>query len=258
MRLRSILLFSASATALCAAAYGQATGSSVIATLQSSLTAMAGQQTLQDATLSGQAQYVAGADDETVSFTYQATNAGSSRMQLLLAAGTLTETRLAASGGPTGEWQKGDGPVQTIMQHNLLTGGCWAFPVFIVNMLLANTSQTVTFVAQEGNLLHFTAYQPLSGLSPSATTLQQSLSAIDLWLSASTLLPAKIAFNTHPDSSAAINIPVLVLFSQYQTINGILVPSQVQKFVNNTPTLNLQIQSATFNTGLPASTFSIQ
>jgi hypothetical protein len=258
MTFRFVLLPLAFAGVLSAPVRGQTTTVSVTATLQASLTAMVGQQTITDATLSGQAEYTAGADDETISFTYQATSAGSSRMQLPLAAGTLTETRLDAASGPTGQWQQGDGPVQAMMQHNLLTGACWAFPAFIVNKLLTNTSETVSFVAQEGNLLHFTAYAPVAGLPSAAASLQQNLTGIDLWLDASTLLPAKAAFSIHPDSSAAINIPVLIEYSQYQTLNGVLMPSQIQQFINNTLMLNLQVQSAVFNSGLPPSTFSIQ
>lgn len=258
MKARTMVPFLALAVGFTAGVQAQTTSSTVATTLQASLNAMVGQQSLQDATLSGQSEYIAGADDESVPFTYQVTSAGSSRMQLPLAAGTLTETRLAAVGGPTGQWQKGDGPIQAMMQHNLMTGECWAFPAFIVNMLLTASGETVTFVAQEGSLLHITAYEQLPGLSSAAAALQQSVSGIDLWVDGSTFLPSKVAFNIHPDSSAGINIPVLVEYSQYQMLNGVLMPTEVRKLVNSTPNLNLQVQSAVFNSGLPPSTFTLQ
>jgi hypothetical protein len=46
---------------------------------------------------------------------------------------------------------------------------------------------------------------------------------MDFYLDAATFLPAAANLNIHPDSDATTNIPVQVLYSNYQNVNGILV-----------------------------------
>jgi len=235
-----------------------AQSSPVSTTLQSALQAMVGKDSIQDVTLSGTAETIAGSSDETTPFTYQATMAGSSRLEIPLSAGTLTEACLVASTGPSGQWSRGDGVIHTMAQHNLLAGLGWAFPAIVVSKLLTDTTMAASYVGLEGSLMHFSASGQLPGASQTAAALQQHLTHIDIWLDASTLLPAKLSFNTHPTNNAALDIPVSVEFSQYQAFGGVLLPSHVQKFLNNTLTLDLQMQSATFNSGLPPTTFTIQ
>jgi hypothetical protein len=138
-----------------------------------------------------------------------------------------------------------------------MTGYHWAFPAFIVNQFLTNSSVNVTFVAQEGTLLHFSAYQQPSGVSAAVVATVQQLTQVDLWLNATTLLPAQLSYSIHPDANAGLVVPVLVQFSNYQTLDGITVPTQIQKYVNSTLVLNAQIQSVSINTGLSASIFSL-
>lgn len=238
--------------------YGQAATSPVTTALQSSLHAMVGQNNVQDVTLSGQAEYIAGSDDETGSFTYRATAAGCSRTDLGLTSGTRSETRQPGNASPLGAWMGEDGVVHASVQHNLMSGYWWPFPALIVSDLLTDSSMVVTFVGQEGPLLHLSAYQQHAGASPGVNATLQQLTQFDLWLNASTLLPAQLSFNIHPDSNAGLNIPVVVQFSNYQTIGGILVPASAQKYVNSTLAIDAQIQSVGINTGLTSSVFSLQ
>ena len=65
-------------------------------------------------------------------------------------------------------------------------------------------------------------------------------------------------FNTHPDNDMGLDIPVRIAFSDYRTVNGFQVPFRVQKFLNNTLTLDLQFQSATLNSGLTSAAFTVE
>jgi hypothetical protein len=238
-------------------AIGQSAASPVTTALQTSITGMLGTNNVQDVTLTGTVTAIAGSDDENGTFTFRATSTGSSRIDLGLSSATRSETRLLANGMPSGQWSNGTA-VTALAQHNLFTGLFWPFPAYTLQTLLNDPTMTVTFVGQEGSLLHLAASGQQAGVTPTAASLHQALTQIDFWLDSTTFLPAQMLFNVHPDSNAALNIPVLVEFSNYQMIDGITTATHVQKYINNTLTLDIQVQSLATNSGLNAATFTLQ
>jgi hypothetical protein len=76
-------------------------------------------------------------------------------------------------------------------------------------------------------------------------------------LDASTYLPVALTFNAHPDNDAGTNIPVEIDFSNYQQVNGVQIPFHVQKFLNGPLFLDVTVQSAVVNSGVPPSAFSV-
>jgi hypothetical protein len=84
------------------------------------------------------------------------------------------------------------------------------------------------------------------------------LTLTDFFLDSTTFLPATVDFNIHPDNDMLFDIPVEIQFTNYTVVSGSKIPFHVQKFVNNTLTLDLQIQSATLNSGLSVSSFVVQ
>jgi hypothetical protein len=232
-----------------------------VPTLQSSLSAMVGQVAIQDATLSGTAEVIAGSSDQTVSVVLESLAAGPSRIDLNLSSGVQSEISLIGVSGstsPSGTWTSGDGVQHPIAQHNLLTDSAWFFPPLVVQRMLANPLLTVIFVGQEGNLLHFQSYQSSNSPSTDRSPTLQHLTQMDLYLSSTTLQPTQFSFNTHADNDATMDIPVVVQFQDYQTVNGVTMPFHVQRFVNNSLVLDLKIQAATFNAGLTLSAISAQ
>lgn len=225
--------------------------------LQASVTAMIGASTLQDVTLSGSAESIAGADDETGAFTFRATSTGSSRIDLAFTSGTRSQTRQFGQGAPSGAWMDEDGVPHASSQHNLMSGYDWPFPELILNQFLTDPLMSVTFVGQEGTLLHFSGCEQRTGISSAANGLLQHLTQVDLWLDPTTLLPAQASFNIHPDGNAGFDIPVRIDYLNYQTLSGVVIPTHVQKFVNANLVLDAQIQSISVNAGLPSSAFSL-
>lgn len=238
--------------------HGQAIASSVSTVLRASLQTMLGSKSVQDVSLTGTAENFAGSDDETGSFTFRATSTGYTRVDLGLPSGVRSESRQPGNNAPFGSWIMGNGVLHAAAQHNLMSGYYWAFPALIVNDMLTNPSALVSFVGIEGTLAHFSVYEQQPTASTAYNGVLQSLTKYDLWLDSSTLLPAKLAFNIHPDSTEGLDIPVQVQFSNYETISGTVTPTTVQKSVNNTLVLDAQIQSVSINTGLTADTFSLQ
>lgn len=85
----------------------------------------------------------------------------------------------------------------------------------------------------------------------------QRLSRMDIWLDPSSLLPTAVAFNTHPDNNAFIDISNEIRFSDYQAFSGVAVPLHIQKFLNNSLALDLQLSNPSLNSGLSSSVFQI-
>ena len=80
---------------------------------------------------------------------------------------------------------------------------------------------------------------------------------MDIYLDATSLLPTAFVFNTY-STDGSQTIPVEVDFSNYQAINGIQVPFQIQRSVAGNLGLSFSVVSVLFNSGLSDSLFAIQ
>jgi hypothetical protein len=227
--------------------------------LQSALMALRGSTPIADITLSGTAHYIAGSDDETGIAVLKAIP-GASRIDLSLSSGSRSEIWNIVSGTPSGTWSGPDGVSHPISYHNLLLiDPAWFFPVFSISCGLA-AGYSATYLGHEtydGQAVeHVSVVQQVTGSVPDVALLQH-LSEINFYLDSTTLLPVALAFNIHPDGDALLDLPVEVRFSDYRSVNGVQVPFQIQKFLNNSLILDLQFQSVSLNTGLSATSFSV-
>jgi len=119
----------------------------------------------------------------------------------------------------------------------------------------------ITYVGPETrdgqSVIHVAASRQFPELSGETAALMQHLTQTDIYLDATSLLPSAIAFNTHADNNANLDIPVELRFSGYQAVSGAQIPFRVQKFINNSLALDLQFTSAALNSGVPVSAFSV-
>jgi hypothetical protein len=255
---RLILLLLIGSTAFGGKLTTAQTSSDAATILRASLSALSGQTLTRDVTIVGTAERVAGSEDETGSFTFKALSSGSSRIQIDLSSGTLTDNRQVSSSGRSGSWSSGDGIQHQMAGHNLMVDSTWCFPAFILQRLLTDRD-AVTSIGLEGTLVHLQSYEIApSGWPQAATDLNRRMTQIDLYLDPATFLPARIRFNIHPDNNALIDIPVSIEFSSYQSIGGAVVPMHVVKYVNNTLALDARMQHVSLNTGLSLSEFAAQ
>ena len=228
---------------------------------QRALAALTGAIPINDATLTGRARRIAGSDDESGTVVLNATAAGQARMDISLPSGTRREIQLSptATSGSAGSWSRADGVQHTVANHNLFTDSSWFFPSLLLARLVSSQDIILSFAGQETrngqSVLHVAASRGFPSASPRVAALLQHLSRMDVYLDSSTLLPVALAFNTHPDDDAGRDIPVEIRFSDYRLENGVRLPFHVQKFVNSGLVLDLQFESAAFNTGLSASDF---
>jgi len=228
--------------------------------LQRSLSALAGGQSLTDVTLSGTARRIAGSDDDTGTAILKAIASGASRVDLTLSSGQRSEVRNLSAATPAGTWSGPDGISHAMAYHNLLTEPAWFSPAIAITRGLSSSGYVATYIGQETRnsavVQHVILYQP-SSASADVAPLLQHLTQMDLYLDSSTLLPAAMTFTIHADNDALLDIPVEVRFSDYRAANAAQVPFHVQQYINNNLSLDLQLQSAAFNTGLTTSSFSM-
>ncbi|MGB2633173.1 MAG: hypothetical protein WAM58_04480 [Candidatus Acidiferrum sp.] len=231
--------------------------------LAQSAAALTGSTTISDVTLAGNAQRIAGSDDQSGTVSLKAMAAGESRMDLTLSGGVRSEIRSFDSNGNTvGAWAGPDGVQHSISFHNLLTDSAWFFPALTLNRIASNSTMVGTYVGQETlngqSVFHVSVSQtPAIATAPDAAIMQH-LAQMNFYLDPTTLLPVALSFSTHPDNTELLDISVQIQFSNYQTIGGVKIPLHVQELVNGTLSLDLQLQSATLNSGLSATQFTVQ
>jgi hypothetical protein len=64
-------------------------------------------------------------------------------------------------------------------------------------------------------------------------------------------------FNAHPDNDANTNLSVEIDYSNYQLFSGVNIPMHVQKNLQGSPILDIQLSGATLNTGLSLANFTV-
>ena len=179
-----------------------------------------------DVSLSGSVTSIAGSDTKVGTVTMMASGTTSSRVELDLDAEKTTEIRNASTGSPQGAWAMNDGPSKTLMQHNEWTDTSWFFPALTS---LSDPNAVLAYIGQEqrgdASVFHLRSYRR------NGSAVGQQLSQMDFYVDSSTYLPVAAEFSIHPDDNMNANIPVEIVYSDYQRSNGLLVPMHVQKFI---------------------------
>jgi hypothetical protein len=224
------------------------------------LAALDGTTQISDVTLTGTATRTVGSDVESGSITLKALQTLYSRYDLTTTSATLTEVRsVTTSGVPQGYWVNPDGSFQYMAAHNCQTGPVWFFPALSSLALVANPLYTVSYIGLEthnGNQVQHIRFLLTPSTTAAAVPLAlQNLSVSDVYLDPTSSLPVAIAFMTHADADGGTNIPVEIDFSNYQAVNGVQIPFRVQKLLNGTLFLDVTVQSAVLNSGIPTSNF---
>ena len=232
--------------------------------LQRAFGVLAGSASLADVTLTGTARRIAGSDDETGTAVLKALATGEVRMDFGFPSGQRSEARTNSANGAAGTWTGPDGKVHPQSQHNLMTDSSWFFPALVLGRLVSSKNSSVSLLGQETrdgiSVVHLTASQQFSGPDVPAdiSTLMQHLSQIEIFLDSSTQLPVVLAFNQHPDNDAGLDIPAEVRFSDYRAVNGVQIAFHIQRYLNNSLILDIQLHTATMNSGLTAGAFTAQ
>jgi hypothetical protein len=222
--------------------------------VQQALAALTGGHSITDVTLTGSAHRIAGSDDETGSATLKAVAPGASSQSLSLSSGPRTEILNSAAVPPTGSWSGPDAVVHPVAFHNLLAGPSWFFPAFALAASSSASGATLTYIGHETHngqaAEHVTVTQSLPASLQATFPLYPHITQLDFFLDSTTFLPAALDFNIHPDGNELVDIPVEIRFTGYTTVSGAQIPFHIQKLIDNSLTLDIQIQNASINNGI--------
>jgi hypothetical protein len=245
---------------LCGQAFSQtpvASSPQAVNLASKALQSLAGGTALTDITLQANANYVAGSDEESGSATFVARGNAQSLITLNLSGGQRQEVR----NGVMGVSVAADGTATAMATHNCFIDADWFFPALSLSALASDPTQVIGFVGQqvyEGQqVYHLTLSHYLSAQSPDIIALVQRVSAMDLYLDATTLRPVALDFNLHPDNDANTSTPAEIRFGAYQQFQGIWAPTRIQKYLQNTLLLDLTVSSVAVNSGVSASMFTL-
>jgi hypothetical protein len=228
---------------------------------QKSVVALTGGNPVSDVTLNANLTSIIGADYETGTATFQAKGMDESRVDLNLSnGGTRSDVRNVASGSPSGAWGTNGSPSTSYASHNCWTDAAWFFPALTSLAQSANQNFVFKYIGQEQhggvNTQHVRSYQlPPSGFKNSPIS---SLTTMDFYLDAVSLLPIALGFNAHPDNAMETNLPVEINFANYRPVNGVQVAFHFQKVFNGLVVLDVTVSSAAFNSGLAEALFTLQ
>jgi hypothetical protein len=261
--LRFIALGSVLGAALTVRAAGQATTATAaqpaalrdaqaLSLLRQSLAAMTKGKPIQDIKLQAQATRTAGSDADAGLAVLEAAAYDKSNINLSLTSGPRLETR----NGAGGMWSAADARNQAVAVHNTWTTAAWFAPVLVVQSWTEDSSFSLAYAGVEdrdGTEVH---HIRASRSVPGSATIA-ALSATDVYLDSQSLLPVALTFNTHPDNDLSLDLPVEVTFASYQLSNGILAPTRIQQFLQNSLLLDLFVTATSANTGLAASDFML-
>ncbi len=222
-----------------------------------SIAALTGGNTISDVTLTGSVTWSGGTTPQTGTATLLASGTGESRTNFIFSAGTWTEIRDVSTGVALGQWIAQSGTSGMFASQNCATDAVWFFPV--LGSLAVGPNVVLSYIGQEARngatVQHIQSYIYQSN-PPPVTPNQQQLSTMDFYLDAGTFLPLAVIFNAHPDNTAGTNLLVEVDFSNYQVMNGILVPTHIQRFSQGNLLADITVSGAAFNTGIPLSIFT--
>jgi hypothetical protein len=218
-----------------------------------SISALTGGTAVSDITLTGTATRTVGTSVGTGSATFYAKGEYESRIDMVLSSGNRSEIINTSnpSNGPEGEWIDANGNANPYSPFNCMTDPVWFYDALSSLALTNNSNQVLSYIGLEN--LNGESVEHLNSIWNGST-----LTSMDFYLDATTFLPAAANLNIHPDSDATTNIPVQVLFSNYQSVNGILVPFHIQELLSGTVLLDFTTTSAVINSGLSDSLFTIQ
>jgi hypothetical protein len=217
------------------------------------ITALTGSTAVSDITINANATRTVGSDVGTGTATLYAKGQYESLINMVLSTGNRSETLNGTdqTTGPQGEWIDAGGTPHLYSPFNCVTDASWFYPALSSLAFTNNQNQLLSYVGAE--TLNGEAVQHLQ-----STWNGSPLTTMDFYLDATTFLPVATNLNVHPDSNSSTNIPVQILFSNYQNVNGVEVPFHIQELLNGTVLLDVTVTGAVINSGLPDSLFTIQ
>jgi hypothetical protein len=263
---KQIFVLAFLSTGLMAAAQTATTSSQALqpkTVLAQSLATLCGGNAVGDLVLSGTATRPVGSSSETSPATLEMKGTAATKLTFGNSASlSRSETCNSQAGIPSCWWTDADGVSHAVPLHNS------EFPVWFAPHLsslaaVSSTNTGVTYVGHEVHngipTEHYSITQAIG--SPKMSGSNMFLGDViqtNWYLDSTTGLPVALTYYIHPDADARMNIPAEVRFSNYKSVNGVLIPFSITRLINNAVVLDFAVTSAKVNVGLSDSEFISQ
>jgi hypothetical protein len=217
------------------------------------MAALTGGSPVSSVSLSGSVAWTIGNNQGNGTITLQSSANTNSHIQLSTSAGNRSETRTWASSGsgPVGQWTDLNGQPHQMVQHNCWTDAVWFFPALSMLSDYADPTMVYNDLGQEqyngDSVEHIQAYRSIPGLPADVEDEVQRISTVNYYLDSQTAIPVAMTFATHGDTDVNRNIPIVLVFSQYQAVDGIQIPFQVARMFSGSPLYQITISSVNLN-----------
>jgi hypothetical protein len=200
--------------------------------------------------LTATAEWTAGSLHESGTAQLQAKVDGSTSAQLNIGPASRTEIQTKADYSRTCVWIDASGNSHKILGPNCFIAIPWFAPsLFTQPLSLLPELLGIIDVGEVSNnnaTLHQISYLlNLQGADSSSTNHATSLSTVKVFCDPQTYLPVSLEYVIHPDTDDAQNIAVRVIFSNYQSASGVMLPLHIERYVNHSLQLKLDINAAT-------------
>jgi hypothetical protein len=214
--------------------------------------AFSGGKPVSTITLSGNATWHSGSGQDTGTATLTATASGAAQMQLSLTKkGSWTESQSAVAYGMDCQWTGADGITHSGDVMNCLKPVVWFLPT--ISLQPSSLSPDIGFAdlgvgpVASGSHRHLQSQAVLSDMPSKLLTQSMQASTMDMGFDPTTLLASVLTYHIHPDNGAQVSIPIEVHYSNYQKVSGVEIPFTIQRYVNGSLQLELEISSAQIN-----------
>lgn len=202
-------------------------------------------------TLTATAEWIAGSDKENGNATLTANADGSSSLQLQLEKGSRTEAQTSFASGQTCSFSGQDAVMHSSAGHNCMSSVAWFIPGVSLFGGKQPTSLSTVLTAENSSsqpFLHLRQQQTPSGdLDTSTKQFLLHLSTVDLYLDPTSSVLSILDYKIHPDKNAGADIPVQILFTDYQVVDGIRIPFRIQRYINGVLNLDLTVTQVSAN-----------
>jgi hypothetical protein len=199
--------------------------------------------------LTGDATWYSGEIQDSGTVALTASASGANQMQLSLTSkGQWTEFQSAIGPSMDCGWAGTDG-----IQHagdfvNCQHPTIWFLPGI---SLQASTIPAAVKVSDLGietggpeAYRHLQNQLVLTGLPQDIQSRAASVNTADIDVDPQTFLPCTLAYQVFPDDGSNTLIPIEIVYSNYQQVDGIQIPFLIQRYVNGSLQLEIHVSSA--------------
>ncbi len=199
--------------------------------------------------LFGTAEWIAGSLHESGDATLSAKLDGSSKVELSLSTSSRTEMQSPSGSGRTCHWTDATGADHRISRANCLIAIPWFAPTLFTQLSPLQPATLVITddgsITKDGVTYHQISYHhACDSDNVVPKKWMKDIGAVKVFYEPVTLLPSTLSYVLQSDRNQLQGIEVSVVFSDYRRTDGIMLPFHIERYIQRTLQLTLNITNA--------------